>query len=84
MAPVLGHHVPAAAPRLGHHPAARSRIQIGPANSTTTLAIWSYREAFGTGQPDLSPAAAVGNILIVIALIFGFLYLRIQRRQENS
>jgi multiple sugar transport system permease protein len=56
----------------------------GPANSTTTLAIWSYREAFGTGQPDLSPAAAVGNILIVIALIFGFVYLRMQRRQENS
>jgi multiple sugar transport system permease protein len=56
----------------------------GPANSTTTLAIWSYREAFGTGQPDLSPAAAVGNILIVIALIFGFIYLRMQRRQEQS
>ncbi|GAA2228467.1 sugar ABC transporter permease [Herbiconiux moechotypicola] len=56
----------------------------GPANATTTLAIWSYREAFGTGQPDLSPAAAVGNILIVIALVFGFLYLRVQRRQENS
>jgi len=56
----------------------------GPANATTTLAIWSYREAFGTGQPDLSPAAAVGNILIVIALIFGFLYLRTQRRQEDS
>ncbi|MBA8815327.1 multiple sugar transport system permease protein [Microbacterium halimionae] len=56
----------------------------GPANATTTLAIWSYREAFGTGQPDLSPAAAVGNILIVIALIFGFFYLRIQRRQENA
>lgn len=56
----------------------------GPANATTTLAIWSYREAFGTGQPDMSPAAAVGNILIVIALIFGFLYLRVQRRQENS
>lgn len=56
----------------------------GPADTTTTLAIWSYREAFGTGQPDLSPAAAVGNILIVIALIFGFVYLRAQRRQENS
>jgi multiple sugar transport system permease protein len=54
----------------------------GPANSTTTLAIWSYREAFGTGQPDLSPAAAIGNLLIVIALVFGFFYLRIQRRQE--
>lgn len=56
----------------------------GPANSSTTLAIWSYREAFGTGQPDLSPAAAVGNLLIVIALIFGFFYLRIQRREANS
>ncbi len=56
----------------------------GPANATTTLAIWSYREAFGTGQPSLSPAAAVGNVLIVIALIFGFLYLRTQRRQENA
>ena len=56
----------------------------GPANSSTTLAIWSYREAFGTGQPDLSPAAAVGNLLIVIALIFGFFYVRIQRREVNS
>ncbi|WP_106815011.1 carbohydrate ABC transporter permease [Microbacterium timonense] len=56
----------------------------GPANVTTTLAIWSYREAFGTGQPDLSPAAAVGNILILIALVFGFFYLRMQRRQEDS
>ncbi|WP_324013522.1 MULTISPECIES: carbohydrate ABC transporter permease [unclassified Microbacterium] len=56
----------------------------GPANSSTTLAIWSYREAFGTGQPDLSPAAAIGNLLIVIALIFGFLYLRVQRREVNS
>jgi len=56
----------------------------GPANSTTTLATWSYSEAFGTGQPDLSPASAVGNILIVIALIFGFFYLRMQRLQENS
>lgn len=56
----------------------------GPANSSTTLAIWSYREAFGTGQPDLSPAAAVGNLLILIALVFGFFYLRIQRREVNS
>ncbi|MDP3952451.1 carbohydrate ABC transporter permease [Microbacterium sp.] len=56
----------------------------GPASSSTTLAIWSYREAFGTGQPAMSPAAAVGNVLIIIALIFGFLYLRMQRRQENT
>ncbi|GAB3163510.1 sugar ABC transporter permease [Myceligenerans halotolerans] len=56
----------------------------GPADSSTTLAIWSYREAFGTGQPDFSPAAAVGNVLIVIALVFGFLHLQLQRRQEES
>lgn len=56
----------------------------GPGDSSTTLAIWSYREAFGTGQPDFSPAAAVGNLLILIALVFGFVYLRLQRRQEQS
>ncbi|ACU84061.1 permease component of ABC-type sugar transporter [Brachybacterium faecium DSM 4810] len=56
----------------------------GPADASTTLAIWSYREAFGTGQPDMSPAAAVGNILIVIALLCGLLYTYVQRRQEES
>ncbi|NED96796.1 sugar ABC transporter permease [Phytoactinopolyspora alkaliphila] len=56
----------------------------GPGNASTTLAIWSYRRAFGTGQPDFSQAAAVGNLLIVIALVFGFVYLHLQRRQERS
>ncbi|WP_419999384.1 carbohydrate ABC transporter permease [Streptomyces boninensis] len=56
----------------------------GPGDSSTTLAVWSYREAFGTGLPDFSPAATIGNLLIVIALAFGLLYLRLQRRQENS
>ncbi|WP_448059803.1 carbohydrate ABC transporter permease [Cellulomonas hominis] len=56
----------------------------GPGDASTTLAIWSYREAFGTGQPDFSPAAAVGNLLILIALAFGFAYLALQRRQEKS
>ncbi|MFD6140814.1 carbohydrate ABC transporter permease [Promicromonospora sp. NPDC060271] len=56
----------------------------GPGDASTTLAIWSYREAFGTGQPDFSPAAAVGNLLILIALVFGFLHLQLQRRQEDS
>jgi multiple sugar transport system substrate-binding protein len=49
-----------------------------------TLAVWSYREAFGTGQPAFSPASAVGNLLILIALAFGVLYLYVQRRQEAS
>ena len=56
----------------------------GPGDTSTTLAIWSYREAFGTGQPAFSPAAAVGSLLIVIALVFGFLHLQLQRRQEAS
>ena len=55
----------------------------GPGDASTTFATWSYREAFGTGQPDFSPAAAVGNLLIVIALVFGFVYLHLQRRQES-
>lgn len=56
----------------------------GPADASTTLAVWSYREAFGTSLPDFSPAAAVGNILIVVALIAGFGYLYLQRRDERS
>jgi multiple sugar transport system permease protein len=56
----------------------------GPGNASTTLAIWSYRRAFGTGQPDFSQAAAVGNLLIVFALVAGFVYLYLQRRQERS
>lgn len=56
----------------------------GPGDASTTFAVWSYREAFGTGQPDFSPAAAVGNVLILIALVFGFLHLQLQRRQEVS
>ena len=56
----------------------------GPGNSSTTLAIWSYRRAFGTGRPDFSQAAAVGNLLIVMALVFGFVYLYLQRREARS
>ena len=56
----------------------------GPGDVSTTLAVWSYREAFGTGQPAFSPASAVGNLLILIALAFGVLYLYVQRRQETS
>lgn len=55
----------------------------GPADSSLTLAVWSYREAFGTGLPAFSPAAAVGNLLIIIALVFGLFYVRLQRREEH-
>ncbi|NUW44928.1 carbohydrate ABC transporter permease [Nonomuraea rhodomycinica] len=56
----------------------------GPADASATLAIWSYREAFGTGQPDFSPAAAVGNLLILIAFAAGLLHVRLQRKEGSS
>ena len=43
----------------------------GPATASTTLAIWSYQLGFGSLLPDFSSAAAVGNVLIIIAVIFG-------------
>ena len=56
----------------------------GPGDSSTTLAIWSYRLGFGGGSPQLSPAAAVANILILIAFVFGLLYIRAQRKAMNQ
>ena len=56
----------------------------GPVDASTTLAIWSYRLGFGGQSPELSPAAAVGNLLIVLAFVFGFIYIRLQRRMANS
>ncbi|GAA4267084.1 sugar ABC transporter permease [Frondihabitans peucedani] len=55
----------------------------GPGDASTTFAIWSYQLGFGSTLPSFSPAAAVGNLLIVMALIFGFLYLRVQRKQAQ-
>ncbi|MEU6140515.1 sugar ABC transporter permease [Streptomyces sp. NPDC047081] len=54
----------------------------GPGDSSSTLATWSYQLGFGTLLPKFGPGAAVGNILILIALVFGLLYIRVQRRQE--
>ncbi|MEV6851402.1 sugar ABC transporter permease [Actinoplanes sp. NPDC051411] len=54
----------------------------GPVDSSTTFATWSYRLSFGNLLPSFGPGAAVGNLLIVMALIFGLLYIRIQRRQN--
>ena len=56
----------------------------GPAGASTTLATWTYQLGFGSMVPSFGPAAAVGNLLILIALVFGFVYIRIQRRQEQS
>jgi multiple sugar transport system permease protein len=52
----------------------------GPADASMTLATWSYQLGFGTALPQFSTGAAVGNVLIVIALVFGLIYIRVQRR----
>jgi multiple sugar transport system permease protein len=54
----------------------------GPTDSSTTFATWSYRLGFGNLLPAFGPGAAVGNLLIVMALISGLIYVRIQRRQQ--
>src|SRR6185437_6365602 len=45
----------------------------GPTDSSTTFATWSYRLGFGSLLPQFGPGAAVGNLLIVMALAFGLL-----------
>jgi multiple sugar transport system permease protein len=52
----------------------------GPGDSSSTLSTWSYRFGFGSLLPEFGPGAAVGNILILIALFFGLFYIRLQRR----
>ncbi|MEU8383641.1 sugar ABC transporter permease [Streptosporangium sp. NPDC048865] len=54
----------------------------GPSGSSTTFATWSYRLGFGNLVPSFGPGAAVGNLLIVVALVFGLLYIRLQRRRD--
>jgi multiple sugar transport system permease protein len=56
----------------------------GPSASSTTFATWSYRLGFGNLLPAFGPGAAVGNLLIVMALVFGLVYIRAQRRQGLS
>ncbi|MFI5895036.1 carbohydrate ABC transporter permease [Actinoplanes sp. NPDC051513] len=55
----------------------------GPTDSSTTFATWSYRFSFGNLLPQFGPGAAIGNLLIIMALIFGLLYIRIQRQQQS-
>ena len=54
----------------------------GPTDSSTALATWSYRLGFGNLLPAFGPGAAVGNLLIVLALFFGLVYIHIQRREQ--
>lgn len=55
----------------------------GPVNASTTFATWSYQLGFGNLLPEFGPAAAVGNLLIGMALAAGLCYLRVQRKTER-
>jgi multiple sugar transport system permease protein len=56
----------------------------GPAGASTTFATWSYQLGFGNLLPAFGPGAAVGNLLVVAALVFGLVYVRVQRKQALS
>jgi multiple sugar transport system permease protein len=56
----------------------------GPSGSSTTLATWSYELGFGSMLPRFGPSSAVGNVLILLAVVAGLVYVRAQRRQEAS
>ena len=54
----------------------------GPAGSSATFSTWSYQLGFGNLLPAFGLGAAVGNLLVVMALIAGLIYIRVQRRQN--
>ncbi|MEU4769952.1 sugar ABC transporter permease [Actinosynnema sp. NPDC023794] len=56
----------------------------GPSGSSTTLATWSYELGFGSMLPRFGPSAAVGNLLILLAVVAGLAYARVQRHQDAS
>ncbi|HWO61441.1 MAG TPA: sugar ABC transporter permease [Umezawaea sp.] len=56
----------------------------GPSGSSTTLATWSYELGFGSMLPRFGPSAAVGNVLILLAVVGGLVYVRSQRHQEPA
>ncbi|MFE2752637.1 carbohydrate ABC transporter permease [Actinosynnema sp. NPDC059335] len=56
----------------------------GPSGSSTTLATWSYELGFGNLLPRFGPSSAVGNLLILLAVAAGLVYVRAQRHQEAS
>ncbi|GAA0318501.1 carbohydrate ABC transporter permease [Kineococcus aurantiacus] len=54
----------------------------GPANSTQTISTFSYDMSFR--QFDFGAGAALGNVLIVISLVFAVVYLRLNRKAVDE
>ena len=62
-------------------------IMTAGTGTSQTLATWSYGMAFGKGSSSVirySEASAVGTMLLVVALLFGLVYIAVQRRQESD
>lgn len=55
--------------------------QGGPANSSHTIATWSYQMSF-EGNHELGLGTAAGELLVVVALIFGLLYIKAQSKER--
>jgi multiple sugar transport system permease protein len=54
----------------------------GPANSTQIFATWSYSLSFS--QQVFGQGAALGNIILVIALLVALIYLRFTRSESRA
>ncbi|WP_159498970.1 carbohydrate ABC transporter permease [Microbacterium sp. 18062] len=54
----------------------------GPANSTQTLAMLAYQASFANF--DFGEGAAIGNILILLTLVFAIAYAFVNRRSEEA
>jgi multiple sugar transport system permease protein len=56
--------------------------QGGPGNATQTLTTWSYVLTFQ--DYSIGQGAAVSNLLLVVVIVLGFVYLRTARNTEGS
>jgi len=56
----------------------------GPGDSSTTLTTWSYRKSFGSLLPQFGPGAAISNLLILLALVAGLLYVRSAGKEVDA
>ncbi|GAB3168116.1 sugar ABC transporter permease [Myceligenerans halotolerans] len=62
-------------------------IMTSGTGTSQTLATWAYGMAVGQGSSSVirySEASAVGTILLIVALLFGLIYIAVQRRQEED
>ena len=55
--------------------------QGGPGNATNILPLYSYQQAFQFN--NLAYGALIGNVMVVIAAIFGVLYVRVASRRSK-